>query len=109
MSTIDLQNEQLLGLAEIANLLPPGRRRRPVVASTILRWVIHGVKLASGEVVRLEAVRLGGRWLSSAEALARFAAAQTPTLGDARPTPRPPASRRRASERADRKLAAIGI
>jgi hypothetical protein len=107
---IDLQNETPLGLAEAAAKLPPFRRGRPVTASCVLPWILSGVKLASGEVVKLEATRIGRRWITSAEALQRFADRQTPTLDRAPPaTPPPPATRRRSSERAEKALAKLGI
>jgi hypothetical protein len=108
---IDLTTEALISLPEAARLMPPGRRNRPVNLSTILRWVLDGVRLPSGGTVRLQAVRMGGRWLTSKEALQRFADAQTPRL-DGRPeetAPRPPAARQRASERAARGLEEAGI
>jgi hypothetical protein len=111
MSMIDLGNETTISLAQAAARLPSNRLDRPVTASCVLRWVLTGVKVPGGGRVKLEAVRLGGRWLTSVEALGRFAAAQTPDLdapagGSA--TPRPPA-RRRASERAARELERLGI
>jgi hypothetical protein len=109
---IDLRNETTISLAQAALKFPPYRLGRPVTASCILRWVLSGVKVPGGGRVKLEAVRLGGRWLTSVEALERFAARQTPGLdapagGGA--APRPPAKRRKASERAERELAKLGI
>src|SRR5215831_15466946 len=75
-----LIDEQLLSLPQAARRLPPGRRGRPVTLSCLLRWILSGVPSPDGQRVRLEAVRLGGRWLTSVEALGRFAAALTPTL-----------------------------
>ena len=73
--------------------------------STILRWILRGV-----DGVKLEAVRLGGRWVTSREALQRFAERLTPRLdGDPVHTPRTPTARRRASERAERELGIFGI
>src|SRR5947209_1904698 len=107
---IELRNETTISLSQAARLLPPGRRGRPVTLSCVLRWVLDGVKLPSGEVVRLEAVRLGGRWITSVEALERFADRQTPRLGDASTKSfRTPVPRSRAAQRADKHLAAIGI
>jgi hypothetical protein len=78
--------------------------------SCVLRWVIDGVKLPTGDVVRLEAVRLGGRWITSVEALERFADRQTPRLDDTpAPTPRSPSKRERAATRAANELDRIGI
>src|SRR5262245_33527542 len=106
---IDLRTETPLSLAQAARMLPPGRRGRPVTLSCILRWVMDGVRLPTGDTVRLEAIRMGGRWLTSVEALERFAAGQTPRLGDSPDVPRTPGRRLRASERAARQLEKLGI
>jgi hypothetical protein len=108
--SIDLTTESTLTLAQAARLLPPGRRGRPVSMSCVLRWVLIGTRTPSGDRVRLEAVRLGGRWLTSREALQRYADVLTPRLdGLPAPTPRSPTSLRRASERAAAELERIGI
>jgi len=106
----DLTLELLLSLAQAARRFPPYRRGRPVNPSTIWRWCRQGVKVPGGSIVKLECVRLSGRWLTSQEAISRFVAAQTPP-GDteARSTPRSPKMRQRASERAGRELDRIGI
>jgi hypothetical protein len=107
---IDIVNETLLGMGQAAHRFPPYRLGRPVNPSTIWRWIREGVVLPSGERVRLEGVRVGGRWLTSVEALARFAAAQTPDVDLKRPDPpKPPASRMRAAQRAGEQLDKIGI
>ncbi len=108
--SVDLTTETILSLPEAARSLPAGRRNRPVSMSCIFRWITSGVKLPSGDVVRLEAVRLGGRWLTSKEALQRFADAQTPRLdGEPEATPRTPTTRQRASARAAEELERCGI
>jgi hypothetical protein len=106
---IDLRTETLLGLAQAARRVPSGRQDRPVNPSTLFRWIHDGVKLAGGRIVRLEGIRLGGRWLTSLEALQRFAEAQTPELTETPPLPRTPAHRRRDSERAGAELEKLGI
>ena len=108
---IDLRNESALSLSQAARLLPPSRRGRPVSLSCLLRWVLNGVKTPNG-VIRLEAIRLGGRWITSHEALARFADRQTLRLdeepqGVARS--RTPTRRQRASQRAADELEKNGI
>jgi hypothetical protein len=101
--------ETTLKLSEIGDHLPPGRRGKRLSLSAALRWVLDGVRLPDGRRVRLEAVRVSGKWISSLEALERFAAAQTPPLGNTpAPATRTPATRRRASERAA-ELAHVGI
>jgi hypothetical protein len=107
---IDLSTENLVSLTEAARLLPPARDGRPVHTSCILRWCLRGARSPAGSRVRLEAVRLGGRWVTSKQAIQRFADRLTPQLGDApTTTPRTPAARRRASERAEKQLEKLGI
>jgi hypothetical protein len=106
---VDLSSETLLTLAQAARLVPPGRNGRKTYLSTIHRWILKGVRLPSGEVVRLEAIRLSSRWLTSREALQRFAERQTPRLDGDLSSPRTPLARHRASERAARRLERIGI
>ena len=65
---IDIHTEALITLKAAARLRPPGRNNRPTHVSTLYRWVRCGV---GG--VRLEAVRLGGAFVTSREALQRFA------------------------------------
>jgi hypothetical protein len=69
---IDLVNEQRIGLHEGAKLYPSFRNGRPTHISTLLRHITKGVRLANGEIVRLEGARLGGRWITSREAVQRF-------------------------------------
>lgn len=70
-------SEQLLTLADIARRLPPSHTGRQVNPTTVWRWATRGVKLPDRSVLRLEALRIGGRYVTSAEALDRFIARQT--------------------------------
>ena len=107
---IDLTCESVLSLTQATQLLPPGRGGARPTLSCILRWILKGARSPSGELVRLEALRIGGRWVTSREALQRFAEALTPQLnGHAAPPPRSTAKRRRASERAAKELERLGI
>jgi hypothetical protein len=105
---IDLQNEPPISLSAATRLLPPGRCGKPVTISCVFRWIVDGVLGPDGQRVRLEAVRVGGRWLTSVAALERFALAQTPQFKDAGQV-RTPGQRQRASERAARELKKVGI
>ncbi|MBV8232948.1 MAG: DUF1580 domain-containing protein [Planctomycetaceae bacterium] len=69
---IDLKTEKPLSLAQAARGVPPTRQDKPVHVSTLTRWILRGV-----HGVRLEAARLGGRWVTSEEAICRFSAALT--------------------------------
>jgi hypothetical protein len=106
----NLLTEKLIGLYEAARRLPPARKGRPVHFSCILRWIKDGIPDPDGERVRLEGVRVGSRWLTSEEALARWAERLTPRL-DAEPAPAPRTAnqRRRAAERAAQELQREGF
>lgn len=108
----DLLSETTLRLHEVPQLLPRGRNGSRPHLSTVLRWILKGAKAPTGETVRLEAIRLGAKWITSREALARFCSRLTPGLSNAPPappTPRSPGARARASERAARELERVGI
>ncbi|HMF11675.1 MAG TPA: DUF1580 domain-containing protein [Gemmataceae bacterium] len=64
---IDISKD-LITLDEAARLLPAGRRGRRVNFSTLFRWVATGLR-----GIRLEAVRIGGRFYTTQAALQRFA------------------------------------
>jgi len=100
---IDVANEKLIGIEDVA-----AQSRRHF--SSVFRWIFKGVPGPDGQRVRLEAIRLGGRWGTSPAALQRFAEATTPKLnGDDQPAPRSPTARQRASERAAAVLEAQGL
>lgn len=107
---IDSTTEQVFPLAEAATFIPPSRGGRKTAFSTLLRWILTGVRAPSGERVRLEALRVGSRWMVSRESMQRFFEALTPRL-DAEPLPAPRTQRQRAraSERAAKELDRIGI
>lgn len=105
----DLTRETLLTLAHAARRFPPARLGRPVNSSTIWRWCRKGVRVEGIGIVRLECVRVSGRWLTSEEAISRFVARQTPAAEQTMARSRTLGQRRRASERAARELDRIGI
>ena len=77
---IDLVTEQTFPLADAAKFLPHGRKGKPIHFITVLRWVVDGALSLTGKRIHLEAVRLGNRWLTSREALERFAELLTPRI-----------------------------
>jgi hypothetical protein len=96
---LDLTTDKPISLATATALVPPGRSGRKTHLSTLLRWITKGAKGPDGEVVRLEAVRLGGRWMTSRGALQRFAERLTPSPeGADSPTVQTPAAKRRAAK-----------
>jgi len=107
---IDVQTEKLISLKEASRILPTGRRGQPFHISCLLRWILVGANRYDGERVRLDGVRIGARWVTSKEALARFAEQLTPASTDAAPAPpRTPLARTRAVNCASRRLEADGI
>jgi hypothetical protein len=109
---IDLSVEQPIPLTDVCRLIPPGRGGRRTHLSTLLRWIRKGAKAPDGTTLRLEAIRLGGRWMTSRAALQRFAEALTPRPGpEAAPAVlvRTAAQRQRASDKAAAELEKMGI
>jgi hypothetical protein len=107
---IDLSKESLLSFAQAAKLLPNGRENRPVNPSTLWRWARVGCRANDGRLVRLETFRIGGRSITSREALQRFFDALSQSSEPYAPIAnRTPAKRERASKRAELELAEAGI
>lgn len=96
---IDVDAEDIITLGEACRAVPP----KGVSPATMARWIQKGVR--GGK--RLETILIGGRRLTSKEALARFYAAQ-----NASESPAPmftPSQRLRQSEAARRELEKLGI
>jgi hypothetical protein len=122
---VAILDESVLDLTAAAKIVPPARGRRApddpgdspaprgkkTHISTIVRWIKKGATAPDGTRVRLEAVRLGGRWVTSREALQRFADRLTPQLDGATPGSevRSPKRRQKASERAAAELERLGM
>jgi hypothetical protein len=106
--SIDLATEQLIPLADVRL---PGRAGKKIHFSTVWRWVTTGVRGPGGNRVRLQALRIGAKWVTSRRAIQAFAEALTPHLDvQAEPAATCTAGqRRRAAERAGEQLAALGI
>src|SRR5262249_18623636 len=108
-----------LSLAEAVRLLPPSRNGRPVHVGTATRWINDGVRGRDGQIIRLRATRLPGRWVVTHAALADFfdnltrnrtenTASTTVSPGTTADV-HPPIRRRREIERASRKLDELDI
>jgi hypothetical protein len=102
----ELLSEELIGLAAAGKMLPGSRGAKSVSTATLFRWCTDGCKSATGERVRLEHFRAGGRILTTRQAVLRFFAALS-EVPDAAPV-RSPAQRRRDSERAAKELERMG-
>ena len=105
-STQPLTGEPLITLSQAASRYPGHRGARRLHPATLTRWILRGVLALDGGRIRLEAIRVGCRWLTSEGALARFATALgTPGV----PVPvRSPADRTTASEDAEKRLRDMG-
>ncbi len=104
-----LLDEGAVGVCEVARLAGKFRRGRPTHATTVTRWITAGVTTPGG-VVRLEAVRLNGRWVSSRAALVRFIAAQQlQHPAPAQQSSRTTGAASRATERAGARLESMGL
>ena len=99
-----------LALSAAGRLFPGHRGGASVDPSTVFRWVTKGTRTPAGRVVKLEAVRVGGRWLTSRGSVARFVAALTAAADPPPPAPkqRTTASCSAASARAAAALEAAG-
>jgi hypothetical protein len=106
---IDLSTESILSLRDAAKLLPSARRGRPVSFACLWRWALRGTRSPDGHTVKLEALRLGGRWVTSREALQRFAEALTPQARGTPPPSRSTKQRQKAAEKAAAALERIGL
>ncbi len=93
--SIDISRESLQTLTDAAKSLPT----RPAV-STLHRWRLRGVR-----GVRLETCLVGGRRLTSKEALKRFSAATTAAAAGEPPPVRTPRQRERDIKAAEQRIA----
>lgn len=99
---IDLSHERVLTLREAAGVLPKTPRGKKVHVSTLYRWCSRGVR-----GVRLESLRLGGRVVTSVEALQRFA--ERCSVANSTHEPQPASRRQREFDRAEEELNRVGI
>jgi hypothetical protein len=72
--SMNMLSETLISFRAAAALLPSTQPGECVCFTTIWRWATKGI-CRNGERVKLDAVRIGGRWVTSHQALERFTAA----------------------------------
>ena len=101
---IDPDVEEIITLSRAARDVKPGG----VSPATFARWLLRGVRIhGSDERVRPATIRIGGRRMTSLEAMREFFAAQNE---DQTPAPAiTPSQRQRQSEAARRELEKLGI
>jgi hypothetical protein len=101
---IDLRTETIIVVIRQAlPLLGVGRSGKPPHESFLVRAIKKGI---NGH--RLEALRVGSRWVTSFEAVRRRLESQNPDLAPSH-AESPAAGRRKAAERAGRELDRLGI
>ena len=102
---IDIQTETVISIGAACREFPPDG----ISDATAGRFIQKGVKVkATGEIVRLETFKIGGRRYTSKEAIARFIAAQN--ADDAPATAAiTPTQRRRQAQAAQRALQEVGL
>lgn len=101
-----LLGEKLLTLGQACRQLPGSRGADRKHPATLTRYILRGSRGVGGQVVKLEAIRDGNRWLTSEEALARFferLAASNPM-----PATAPRTARERAHAAAEAELERMG-
>ena len=96
---IDLSSENVFPVNEAPKHIPG----RPSQAS-VWRWCLYG---CGG--IKLESILMGGRRLTSTEAIQRFADARTSQADGAPAPPRTSRQRQRGIDRAEAELAKAGI
>lgn len=109
MVNSEVQAGQGISLSMAGRKLPGFRGNKHVDGSTVWRWARIGSRDADGNRVKLEICRVGGRWLFSEQALARFVARLSGPQPNEQPhAPRTPTARRRASDAAVAELERMG-
>ncbi|MBP3959528.1 DUF1580 domain-containing protein [Gemmata sp. G18] len=105
-STPPLNGELLIPLSQAAKRYPGHRGATRLHPATLTRWILKGVKGLNGTRVKLEALRVGCRWLTSEAALQRFT--ESLSEGEGSAPLRSPSARQVMSERAAAELEAMG-
>jgi hypothetical protein len=98
-------------LGQAIRRLGTGRGGRPIHVATATRWATEGVRLADGSRLRLKALRLPGRWVTTDEWVDEFTEALTADrIGQSAPAPpRPSAEWQRRQDRTEAELVAKGL
>lgn len=104
----EIQSGEGLSLSAAGRLFPGHRGGTSVDPSTVFRWLTKGTRTPGGPIVKLEAVRVGTRWLTSRGAVARFVAALTDASTPATSTPPTTTPAARRAEQAAAALKAMG-
>ena len=104
-----LLSEDKLSMRQAGKLMGDVQGQPPIHPTTVARWCLKGIKIRSGVVARLDHIRVGGRLLTSRQAITRWLAVQTETTATEDIGPRTPAQRNRAADQAAEELERLGI
>ncbi len=102
-------SEGPIGMSAAAKIYGTFRAGRPTHASTPTRHHLYGITLPDGTVLRLEAIRIAGRLMTSRAAVTRFVAVQQSDAPPASRAQSTPSVRRREATIAATQLDALGI
>lgn len=111
MSTSTPSPQSYRRLSEFQGRLPGHRKNQRLHLSTLIRWCSSGVKLRDGTRLRLRAVRVGSRWLTTEAWWQAFTDALTAAHRPSDPPPalvRSPAERATAADAAGARLKSLG-
>jgi hypothetical protein len=100
-------SEGPIRLAAAAPIVEISHGGKPPHPATMTRWALQGVRLKDGSKIKLEAIRVGNRLMTSRAAVVRFLEAQQDL--PAAPAPRSASQRERDATRADQELEQLGI
>lgn len=66
----------------------PGANGRPRSNTTVVRWILRGVRLSGNRTIKLGAVRVGKSWYTTEDSLRRFETELTQASGVTAPRDR---------------------
>jgi hypothetical protein len=103
--------ETLLTLAQAAKRFPSDSRSGHLDPATLWRWATRGIRLPDGRRLKLETLKLAGRFLTSEQAIERFVQAQNDPPASPVPESKPTSKSKKKwsrAEEAGRRLAELG-
>jgi hypothetical protein len=112
MPTTAIESCPYRSLSQIARRIPSTKGDGAVHTATLTRWILRGVRVADGTVIKLEARKFPGGWKVTEEAVEHFLDRLTSAaLGDdSKPESiRPSMARQKELARVDVELASCGF
>jgi len=106
---MDIFTGSTLTIHQACQVLPRGRNNSRPHFATVLSWIKRGRKAPDGTLVKLKALYISSKWVTTREDLVRFFERLTPS---AEQTPLPissPSARNKAAEQAAKEVDEKGI